>query len=377
MTNLPPRPPSLRGKGGTAAGGARPSLPGELVGFPPATVDSSTPTDKQAPPSLRGKGAGELGSHPLIEDYLYRLRAERNLSPYTIRNYRTDLAHFFGWLDANGITPLAVTRQSFRAYLGALDTDEQARTSIARKVSTIHTFYKRLAQDGQLERDPLHGVRPPKQARRLPKVLEGPAVEGLLEAPSGDEPTDLRDRLILELLYATGVRVSELAGLDQGDVDLDAGTLRVTGKGNKQRLVLFGEPAARALRAYLAQARPRLASGRAEPALLLNRDGGRLSVRAVQLLVQKSGVAAGIEQRAHPHLLRHTFATHLLDGGADVRIVQELLGHARATTTQIYTHVTEARQQEVYTEAFYNAWHPKGKTLARARPAPPTDDDEG
>jgi site-specific recombinase XerD len=295
----------------------------------------------------------------LLDAYLRRFQAERNPSPYTLRNYRTDLEHFFRWLASVGVAPLALDRRTFRQYLAALEAEGTARGSVARKVSTIHGFYRRLAEDGVLARDPLHGVRPPKQGRRLPKVLPEDDVQSLLESSEGDRPAVLRDRAILELLYATGVRVSELVGLNVADVDLDEGHLRVTGKGHKQRLALFGAPAARALRAYLRSGRPALAGNRAEPALFLNRGGGRLSVRAVQLLVRRAGAAAGITAPTHPHLLRHTFATHMLDGGADVRVVQELLGHARATTTQIYTHVTEARQRQVYDAAFFQAWRPR------------------
>ncbi len=301
----------------------------------------------------------EREARELLDAYLRRFQAERNPSPYTLRNYRTDLEHFFRWLVSEGTAPLALDRRTFRRYLAALEAAGTARGSVARKVSTIHGFYRRLVEDGVLTRDPLHGVRPPKQGRRLPKVLPEDEVQGLLETPQGDRPAALRDRAILELLYATGVRVSELVGLNVSDVDLDNGLLRVTGKGHKQRVVLFGVPAARALATYLRHGRPALAGKRAEAALFLNRSGGRLSVRAVQLLVRRAGAAAGTTAPAHPHLLRHTFATHMLDGGADVRIVQELLGHARATTTQVYTHVTEARQRQVYDTAFFQAWRPK------------------
>jgi site-specific recombinase XerD len=312
----------------------------------------------------------------LLGEYLHRLEAERNLSPLTLRNYRTDLEQYFRWLAAEGIDPLGVERRTFRRYLAVVDGAGTARGSIARKVSTIHTFYRWLVQQGALTSDPLHGVRPPKQDRRLPKVMPNEAVADLITAPDGEDPAALRDRAILETLYAAGVRVSELAGMDVRDLDLDEGTLRVTGKGNKQRIALIGGPAARALAAYLREGRPKLADGRAEPALFLNRDGGRLSVRAVQIMVRRYGAAAGIDGKTHPHLLRHTFATHLLDGGADVRVVQELLGHARATTTQIYTHVTEARQREVYTEAFYNAWRPKRARNPEGEARNPDDRDD-
>src|SRR5581483_6332564 len=209
---------------------------------------------------------------PLIESYVHRLEAERNLSALTLRNYRTDLAHFFDWLAAEGIDPLAIDRRSFRRYLATLDAADVARASVSRKVSTIHTFYRRLVHDAVLPADPLHGVRPPRPVKRLPRVLQEADAQAVVEAPSGDGPLALRDRALLELLYGAGVRVSELAGLDVRDVDLEEETLRVTGKGNKQRLVVFGGPAARAMHAYLRDGRPRLAGGRPEPALLLNRD---------------------------------------------------------------------------------------------------------
>jgi site-specific recombinase XerD len=207
----------------------------------------------------------------------------------------------------------------------------------------------------------LEGVRPPRRERRLPSLIDKDEAILIASAVAGDSPGDLRDRAILELLYGSGLRVSELASLDVAALDRDDWTLRVTGKGNKQRLALYGRPAADAIDRYLADGRPLLAR-HATPALFLNgRDGGRLSVRAIELLVRKYAAAAGVEGRVYPHLLRHSFATHLLDGGADLRIVQELLGHESAVTTQIYTHVTEERQRQVYTDAFYNQWHPRSE----------------
>jgi site-specific recombinase XerD len=298
---------------------------------------------------------------PLIEGYLATIAAERGRSPLTLRNYRSDLADFQRFVRAAGRSLETVDRLLFRAFLAQLAERGMARGSVARKVSTVHTFYRHLLNEGLLPADPLHGVRPPKPVKRLPRVLEARQVEELITSPSEDGAFGLRDRAILELLYATGLRVAELVSLDVGAVDLDAGRCVVRGKGRKERLVLAGRPALAALRRYLADGRPKLASGapkseRGAP-LFLNRDGGRLSARAVQTLVRRAGVAAGVE--AHPHLLRHSFATHLLDGGADLRVVQELLGHSSADTTQIYTHVTEARQRTVYTEAFFNSWRPK------------------
>jgi site-specific recombinase XerD len=231
-------------------------------------------------------------------------------------------------------------------------------------VSTIHALYRHLAREGTIDRDLLEGVSPPRRERRLPSLLAQDQARACVEAVSGDDPASLRDRAILELLYGAGLRVSELAGLDIDAIDRDDACVRVTGKGNKQRIAVYGRPAAAAIERYLSVGRP-LLSGAGTRALFLNHRGGqRLSVRAIELLVQKYAGQAGIDRRVFPHLFRHSFATHLLDGGADVRIVQELLGHESAGTTQIYTHVTEERQRQVYTEAFYNQWHPRSERRA-------------
>jgi site-specific recombinase XerD len=297
------------------------------------------------------------------------LQVERNLSPNTLRNYRTDLTHFFDWWERSASGDIrAVTRPGFRQYLAALDAGGVSRGSVQRKVSTIHTFYRDLVREGVLDTDPLAELRPPKKAKILPRVLPAEAIGALLVAPDAETDTGVRDRAMLELLYAAGIRLRELTGLNVEDIDLHEQTVRVTGKGNKQRITLIGEPAARALRAYLKTVRARVTRDPHERALFLNKDGGRLSARRVEILVRRYATAAGIDQRAFPHLLRHTFATHMLDGGADVRIVQELLGHSSASTTQIYTHVTEQRQRQTYTDAFYNEWQPrKRKTTKRER----------
>ena len=299
----------------------------------------------------------------LVGAYLATIAAEKGRSALTLRNYRNDLGDFCRFLAAHDISLTALDRRIFREYLAELADRGLARGSVARKVSTVHTFYKHLVVSGVLRADPLHGVRPPKPVKRLPRVLEAEQVTELVTSPVDDDAFGLRDRAILELLYATGLRVAELISLNADAVDLREGRFVVRGKGRKERLVLAGKPAVDALRRYLAQGRPALAkqavrTSEGEP-LFLNRDGGRLSARAVQTIVRQAGQATGV--RAHPHLLRHSFATHLLDGGADLRVVQELLGHSSAETTQIYTHVTEARQRQVYTDAFYNAWKPRKK----------------
>ena len=288
----------------------------------------------------------------LIQAYVRYLTAERNLSAYTLRNYRTDLSDFARYLEAEErIGPLGVDRQSFRRYLVRLHEAGMATASVSRKVSTIHTFYRYLVRDGHLERDPLMGVSSPKRERRLPKILGKEQLTALIEAADSDEAPGLRDRAILELMYAAGLRLAEVVSLDVSGIDLPEHLVRVRGKGNKERMVVIGRPAAQALQRYLREGRPELVRA-GVPALFVNRGGERLSGRSVQNIVRKHALMAGLDQRVFPHLLRHSFATHMLDGGAELRVVQELLGHASADTTQIYTHVTEERQREAYNEAF-------------------------
>ena len=298
-----------------------------------------------------------------LDAYLRELQALGGRSPHTIRNYRNDIGHFLRFCEESGIEALAITRATFRSYLATLREAEMAPASITRRTTTIHGFYRYLQREGATDRDLLYGVALPKKPKRLPKVIEPPHLQALIEAPDTSTPQGLRDRAILELLYGGGLRISELVGLDVAGLDLVAGQAVVLGKGDKERAVLFGEPAVRALQAYLDVARPELADG-PEEALFLNRSGKRLSARSVQYAVRRYALAAGIPEEVHPHLLRHSFATHLLDGGADIRIVQDLLGHTSANTTQIYTHVSRARQAEV-TE---KAWREIGvKALDRAR----------
>jgi len=290
------------------------------------------------------------GAEALLSRYLEEAGARRNLSPYTLRNYAADLRSFFAYLDGQGIDVRAVDRHAVRGYLAALLEEGVAPASISRRVSTIRSFYRYLRGAGIIDSEPLAGVRGPRRERRLPGFLRNEEVTALVTSADADTPQGLRDRAILELLYASGLRVSEVTTLNTADVDLDERALLVHGKGNRERIVLMGRPAARALEAYLRRGRSGLARG-AEEALFLNRDGGRISQRRVQLLVRKYALVAGLDRRVYPHLLRHTFATHMLDGGADLRVVQELLGHASPNTTQIYMHVTEERQRRVLEDA--------------------------
>jgi integrase/recombinase XerC len=286
----------------------------------------------------------------LLEVYVRYLMAEKNLSPYTLRNYRSDLGDFFAHLDGRGIDPLAADRQVMRQYLVGLRDRGVATASVTRKVGTIRSFYKFLVREGKLESSPITGVVAPKREKRLPVVLRKEDLSAIIEGAREETPQGIRNRAILELMYAAGVRLSEVVGLDVRHVDLDERLVLVRGKGNKERIVLYGDPADAALRRYLADARPQLAQP-GEQALFVNRHGTRLSGRSIQQIVRKHALKAGLDQRIYPHLLRHSFATHLLDGGAELRVVQELLGHASASTTQIYTHVTEERQREALEQA--------------------------
>lgn len=281
---------------------------------------------------------------PLLQRYLDMLSAEKNLSRYTVRNYAADLQHLLGYLAERDADPLGITRSIFRTYLASMIEAGVAQGSIVRRVSTARSFYRWLRLAGHVADDPLANVALPKKPRRLPRALSLGDVTSVIVAADGEKPSELRDRALLEVMYGAGVRVSEAAALDLGHVDLQQMSLLVHGKGNKERLVVIGEPARDAIERYL-QIRSKLAKGPGT-ALFLNRDGGRLSQRRIQLVVRKYARKAGLDARVHPHLLRHTFATHLLDGGAELRVVQELMGHASPNTTQIYLHVTEERQRK-------------------------------
>jgi integrase/recombinase XerC len=243
-----------------------------------------------------------------------------------------------------------------RDYLSHLVEEGIVKASIARKLSAIRSFYRYLIREKMMPANPIEMVSSPKLDKRLPSFLTINEVERLLNAPDLSTPQGQRDRALLELLYASGLRVSELVHLELGQINLDTNEIRVWGKGSKERVVLMGEPAAEALRNYLEQGRHKLLGEKKSKALLLNRYGQRIPERRVQKMLEDYAAKAGIEKRVHPHVLRHTFATHMLDGGADLRVVQELLGHAQLSSTQIYTHVTKGQARKVYLAA-----HPLAK----------------
>ncbi|HEX4703051.1 MAG TPA: site-specific tyrosine recombinase XerD [Pseudonocardiaceae bacterium] len=294
----------------------------------------------------------------VLRQYLDHLAVERGTARNTLQSYTRDLTRYLRHLTALGITELAeVTEPRITAFLGALregDTEHPplAASSSARAVVAVRGLHRFALLEGLIETDPARQVRPPSAPRRLPKALPLDDVLRLLETVDADEPRALRDRALLELLYSTGARISEAVGLDLDNVDRVDRVVLLDGKGGKQRLVPIGRPALTALDAYLIRVRPALATkGRGTPAVFLNLRGGRLSRQSAWQVLREAADRAGIRTPVSPHTLRHSFATHLLEGGADVRVVQELLGHASVTTTQVYTLVTVTTLREVYATA--------------------------
>ncbi|MFT4109004.1 site-specific tyrosine recombinase XerD [Propionicimonas sp.] len=304
----------------------------------------------------------------LVRAYLDHLTVERGASPHTVAAYRRDLARYTAFLAARGIEDATLVAEAdVSAFLADLQAPAGGRTplsvsSATRALVAVRSFHSFLAAEGRTGEDPAVAVKPPKAARHLPKALDIDQVQALLDTPDTTTPAGLRDAALLELLYGTGARVSEVADLDVDDVqpllgDPDAG-LRLFGKGRKERLVPVGSYARAAVQAWLVRGRPAFAqaSARPSPALLLNSRGRRLSRQSAYGVLQKAAEAAHLSVDVSPHTLRHSFATHLLDGGADVRVVQELLGHASVTTTQIYTLVTVEHLREVFLSA-----HPRAR----------------
>lgn len=290
---------------------------------------------------IRGPSLGDVR---LIEGFISHLALERRLSPHTTAAYRTDLLGLATFLARAGSGLEEVDYRILRRWLAHLSTRGYARTSIARKAASVRAMYRFLARRGLANEGPASLLSTPRAARRLPAVLKQSEAAALVEAPEGDDPFIERDRAVLELLYASGIRVAELSGLDVSDVDLGRSRVRVLGKGGKEREALLGQPAVEAIRSYLAWARPMIApESPSQGALFLNRRGKRIGPRDVRSLVEKYRKMVLPGHRASPHTLRHSFATHLMEGGADIRAVQELLGHASLATTQRYTHVSRGR----------------------------------
>jgi integrase/recombinase XerD len=291
------------------------------------------------------------------------LTVERGLSRNTLEAYRRDLGRYVRYLQDRGITDATqvdeATVAGFVASLSGAEYAEGKRyraSSVARAFASVRSLHAFLLREGDAPVNPSEGVARPKVPKNLPRPLSVPEVEAILSAPSEGDVVGLRDRAILETLYGAGLRVSELVALDVDDVDLDDGSVRVMGKGSKERVVPLGTMAGRAVAGYLTRARPDLARAASGPALFLNQRGGRLTRQGATQILKRAAGLAGVQKRVTPHTLRHSFATHLLEGGADVRVVQELLGHATLSTTQIYTLVTGERLREEYFSA-----HPRAR----------------
>jgi integrase/recombinase XerC len=292
-----------------------------------------------------------------LAEFLRHLALEKNSSAHTVKSYREDLTQalefFRGRNQGKALEPALLTTRLLRAFLAWLHEQGYAKTTVARRLAAVRSWCRFLCRQGVLADNPADGLRGPRQQRKLPHFLSEGDLARLLGTPPADTPFGVRDRAILETTYSAGVRVSELTGLDVDDLDLDGGLATVRGKGKRERLVLLGVPSLAVLKEWLGL---REAAGPRSQAVFLNKHGGRLTARSVGRLLEKYLAQAGLDPRASPHTLRHSFATHLLDRGADIRSVQELLGHRSLGTTQIYTHVTTQRLHDSYHRA-----HPRAK----------------
>jgi integrase/recombinase XerC len=287
----------------------------------------------------------------VVTEFLEYLRRERNASPHTLRSYADDLGLYCQYLAeqlGEGADPCAVDSRRLRAYSAWLHGRSYAPSTIARRLASLRSFYRYQRRQGKMIGDPASGLRNPKQAKRLPRLLRVEEVTGLLDSIPTVEPLGVRDRAMLETLYGGGLRVSELVGLDLPDLDAGQNLVRVRGKGRRERLSPVGQIAMSWIERWLTVRRPARPK---EAAVFLNRYGARLSTRSVDRLFEAYAKQCGLDPRSSPHTLRHSFATHLLDRGADLRSVQELLGHRKLTTTQVYTHVTRERLLDVYKDA--------------------------
>jgi integrase/recombinase XerD len=289
-----------------------------------------------------------------VADYLDHLRVERALSPNTLEAYGRDLARLTAHAARRRRDVVALEQADLADFIGELRGQGLAPRSVARAVHAIHGLYRFAVREGRLMGDPMENLKAPRAFKALPRYLTGPQVEALLAAPDTQTPLGLRDRAMLEVLYATGLRVSELIGLRAADLDMQVGIVTCFGKGGKERLVPLGEVARSWVSRYLAEVRPLMIGQRSTTVLFLSRRGGRLSRMGVWGIVRRHAVTAGVERTLTPHVLRHSFATHLLEGGADLRAVQAMLGHSDISTTQIYTHVTRERLRRVY-----DKFHPR------------------
>jgi integrase/recombinase XerD len=318
--------------------------------MPAAPVQAHASAAAQPTATATAPGA-EL--EPLMLDFLAYLELERGLSRNTLEAYRSDLLQFGEFLRRRDRAVQDARHADLAAFLSELAAGDERRaavapTTLSRKVACLRSFYRHLRREGVIAHDPTADVRGPRKPQRLPRVLSREEINRLLAQPRGGTPLALRDRALLELMYACGLRASEAVGLELADVDLEDGLLRARGKGSKERLVPIGRSALVALRGYCAAGRPRLLGDGGDPRVFLNRRGRGLTRQGLYKIVQAHARSAGLSERMSPHTLRHTFATHLLAGGCDLRSLQEMLGHADLATTQVYTHLSADRLKDAY-----------------------------
>lgn len=287
---------------------------------------------------------------PDLRAFLEYLRVEKGLASNSVLSYRRDLTGFFEYAERRELKLRAVIREDIRRYMRTLYERHLAPRSVARNLVSLRNFFRFLAKEGVIEEDPTSEIEAPRLGMALPKYLHAAEVECLLAQPDASAPLGMRDRAMLETLYATGMRVSELIGLHWEDFEINLGVVRCRGKGSKERLIPVGKSALQALESYVRKARSVLAKGKSNPYLFLNNRGGGLSRVAFWMLIRKYGQRAKIATPLTPHVLRHSFATHLLERGADLRSIQLMLGHSDISTTQIYTHVVKERLKQVYQE---------------------------
>lgn len=289
-----------------------------------------------------------------IADYLHYIRIERGLSENTIKSYRQDLQQFGAYLTTEQLALEAVDHVVVLAWLNHLRLAGKSNNSVIRMVTSMRKFFGYLAQEKLVTPNPMRDIKPPKKATHLPAVLSVAEIDALLAVPTDKKPLEIRNRALLEVMYATGLRVSELVNLKLSDLHLQLGLIQTIGKGDKERIIPIGEVAADWLTRYFSVSRLALLKNKTSPFVFLNDRGGQLTRQGVWKIIKKLVLAAGITKDVSPHTLRHSFATHILENGADLRIVQELLGHADISTTQIYTHISKKRLSEVY-----DHYHPR------------------
>ena len=319
----------------------------------------AAPKVQEQKPLVQVSGESGFGAE-LLDGFIEDMRVERGASVHTLRSYKADIEAFLRWCERMGVDPREATHRQLRSYLGEMDAARYARSTINRHLSALHGFYGWMSMRGFVSSDPSSVLSGPKRGKHLPHVLQAPDMERLLSVHApldamgnarNQTPEDMRDQAILEFLYACGARISEASGLRIGDVDFASSIVKVLGKGNKERIIPLHSLCVRTMREYLEKARPQLLAGKETDRFFVSNRGNPMSADAMRKMFKATVRMAGLDERLSPHDMRHTFATDLLDGEADLRSVQEMLGHSSLSTTQIYTHLSTARLKSAHDQA--------------------------